>query len=129
MPDTALEAHAPVSAAPAGQCTCPGCGDPFAAGGRGLGKKFCSDQCRKAFHRLAMLEGPPLAPLVKAWHATRHAKPGTREAEICTFARGQITEIARVFLDGDDDAGRDTVAYVGNLMDSGTLFIDRTKRA
>lgn len=127
MPETAFEATAPVSAAQAVQCKCPGCGEPFAAGGRGLGKKFCADQCRKAFHRLSMVEGAPLLPFVKAWHATRHAKPGTREAEICTFARGQITEIARLFLDRDDEEGRDTVAYVGQLMDSGTLYIDRAK--
>jgi len=123
-----IEAAAHVQASERAVCKCPGCGDPFEAGGRGMGKKFCSDQCRKAFHRLATVEGAPLAPMVKAWHATRHAKPGTREAAICTFARGQITEMARMFLDQDEAEGRDAVAYVGNLMDSGTLFIDRTRR-
>lgn len=128
MPTEAIEAPALAGGDPVQQCKCPGCGDPFEPGGRGLGKKFCSDKCRKAFHNLTLVEGGPLAPLVKAWHATRHAKPGTREAAICTFARGQITEIARLFLDRDAEHGRDTVAYVGNLMDSGSLFIDRTKR-
>lgn len=90
-----------------------------------MGKKFCSDKCRKAFHNLCTVEGAPLAPLVKAWHATRHAQAGSREAAICTFARGQITEIARLFLDRDEEEGRDTVAYVGGLMDSGILFTDR----
>jgi hypothetical protein len=109
-------------------CKCPGCGSTFEAGGRGLGKTFCTDTCRRAFHAACKTEGGPLAPLVKAWHATRHAKPGSREAAICTFARGQITEIARMFLDADEDKGRDAVAYVGSLMDSGFMFADRTKR-
>lgn len=106
---------------------CPGCGSEFPAGGRGMGKSFCSDPCRKAFHAVHRAEGFPLAPLVKAWHATRHAKAGSREAEICRFARGQITEIARVFLESDAVAGRDAVAYVGTLMDSGMLWVDRRR--
>lgn len=104
---------------------CPGCGADFPAGGRGMGKSFHSDECRKAFHNVHRKEGFPLAPLVKAWHSTRHAKPGTREAEICTFARNQLTQIARGFLDQDEEEGRDVVAYVGSLMDSGILYADR----
>lgn len=107
---------------------CPGCCADFEAGGRGLGKTFHSDDCRKGFHAVHRKEGFPLAPMVKAWHATRHAKPGTREAAICTFARGQITEMARMFLDEDEENNRDVVAYVGALMDSGELYIDRASR-
>lgn len=90
-----------------------------------MGKNFCSDPCRRRFHNAHTAEGFPLAPLIKAHHATRHAKPGTREAAICTFARRQIAEIARTFLDQDEEVGRDVVAYVGTLMDSGTLWVDR----
>jgi len=90
-----------------------------------MGKRFCSDPCRRSFLNRHTSEGAVLAPFVKAWHATRHAKPGSREAAICTFARGQITEISRLFLDRDKEEGRDVVAYVGQLMDSGTLYIDR----
>lgn len=107
--------------------TCPGCRAKFPAGGRGMGKSFCSDRCRLTFHSAHRSEGFPLAPLIKAHHATRHAKPGTREAAICTFARRQIAEIARTFLDQDEEAGRDVVAYVGTLMDSGTLWVDRRR--
>jgi hypothetical protein len=92
-----------------------------------MGKKFCSDACRKALHSVHISQGVPLAALVKAWHATRHAKPGSREAEICRFARGQITEMARTFLDEDEEAGRNVVAYVESLMDSGTLWCDRRR--
>lgn len=106
---------------------CPGCGEAFPAGGRGMGKTFHSDACRQSFHNVHRAQGFPLAPLVKAWHATRHAKEGSREAAICTFARGQLTEIARMFLDRDADEKRDVVAYVGALMDSGTLYIDRVR--
>lgn len=128
MTSTHLPAAGTVPAATAPQCKCPACGDRFEAGGRGMGKTFCSDKCRRAFQNLHISQGAPLAPLVKAWHATRHAKPGTREADICTFARGQITEISRLFLDRDAEANRDVVAYVGSLMDSGTLYIDRCKQ-
>ncbi len=73
-------------------------------------------------------EGQVLAPLVKAWNATRHAKPGTREAEICRFARQQITQISNAFTDRDRDEGRPTaVDYVGGLMDSGYMWIDRRR--
>lgn len=104
---------------------CPGCGCEFEPGGRGMGKTFHSDECRKAFHNLHIAQGKPIIALVKAHHATRHAKPGTREAEICRFARNQIAEIVRGQLEGDEEAGRDVVAYVGTLMDSGVLYADR----
>lgn len=125
MPNDQETALSPAHAGGEPTRTCPGCGADFPAGGRGMGKSFHSDACRQAFHAVHRKEGFPLAPLIKAWHATRHAKPGTREAAICTFARGQVTEIARMFLDADEEAGRDVVAYVGGLMDSGTLYIDR----
>lgn len=108
--------------------TCPGCGAPFAPGGRGMGKKFCTDPCRRAFHRAAVGEGAVFGPLVKAWQATRHAKPGTREAEICRYARSELTRIARAMRAPDAAAGRDPVAYVGTLMDSQTRHEDRTRK-
>lgn len=104
---------------------CPGCGCEFVPGGRGNGKSFCSDACRKAFHAIHRTQGFALAPLVKAWNKTRHAKPGTREAEICRFARREISKIARSLLDQDEAEDRDVVAYVGLLMDSGVLYEDR----
>lgn len=127
MPNDQENALAPVSAAACDLRFCPGCGANFPAGGRGMGKSFCTDECRKAFHAIHRAHGFPLAPLVKAWHATRHAKPGTREAEICTFARNQLTQIARTFLEEDTEGGRDVVAYVGGIMDSGILWCDRRR--
>ncbi len=108
--------------------TCPGCGTPFAPGGRGLGKRFCSDPCRRSFHAATVSDGQALVSYVQAWTKTRHAKPGTREAKICAFARQQITEIANLQLERATDAGRDPVAYVAALMDSGTRYIDRTRK-
>lgn len=127
MPDNQKHAQSPQSGAVAATKVCPGCGIEFPAGGRGLGKVFHSDACRRAFHLLHTSQGKPLAALVKAANATRHAPAGSREAEICRFARGQIVEISRLFLDQDAEDGRDCVAYVGSLMDSGTLYIDRTR--
>lgn len=112
---------------PACKC-CPGCGTEFEAGGRGLGKTFCTDDCRRKFHAACKSEGGPLAPLVKAWHKTRHAAPGTVEAEVCRYARGQITKIAATFLEADEDMGRDAVAYVQAMMESGFQYADRTRR-
>lgn len=127
MSEPSNGATAPVSAEPAATRKCPGCGEAFPAGGRGMGKNFHSDACRQRFHNTSRAHGFVLAPLVKAWTSTRHAKEGTREAAICTFARGQITEIARMFLDADDEAKRDPVAYVGALMDSGFIYADRRR--
>lgn len=120
-----IELQDTVTAAPVALRTCPGCGEQFAPGGRGLGKTFHADECRVSFHKSMKGLGGPLAPMVLAWTATRHAKPGTREAEICTFARGQITQMAREMIETNDF---DAVAYVGTLMDSGTLWCDRTRK-
>lgn len=127
MPNYQESATTPLKSANADTRSCPGCRASFPTGGRGMGKSFHDDKCRRAFHAAHMANGPTLAPLVKAWHATRHAKPGTREAEICTFARGQLAQIARTLIDEDEEAGRDVVAYVGTLMDSGTLWVDRRR--
>lgn len=107
--------------------SCPGCGANFPAGGRGLGKAFCSDKCRTSFHARAKAEGGPMVALVKAWTMTRHAKPGTREAEICRYARSELTAIASHFNERDEAEGRSAVDYVATLMDSGTIWADRLK--
>jgi hypothetical protein len=120
---------APV-AAPAASKRCVGCGCQFPAGGRGLGKNYCTDTCRTTSNNRAKAEGAPLAALVKAWNATRHAKPGTREAEICRFARSELTAIAGFFNERDEDAGRaSAVDYVASLMDSGLIWADRIRGA
>lgn len=69
-----------------------------------------------------------MAALVKAHDLTRHAKPGTREADICRYARSQLTEIARYFNERDNEEGRpSSVDYVATLMDSGMTFMDRVR--
>lgn len=113
------------SPAPAATKVCPGCGAKFAPGGRGMGKAFCGDKCRTAFHARAKAEGGPMVALVKAWTMTRHAKPGTREAEICRYARSELTAIASYFNERDEAEGRSAVDYVATLMDAGTIWADR----
>lgn len=127
MPNNQESAPEPLKSANPETRVCPGCGSSFPAGGRGMGKSFCSDPCRRKFHNVHTGTGQVIGPLVKAWHSTRHAKPGSREAAICSFARGQLAQIARTLLDEDEEAGRDAVAYVGNLMDSGLLWCDRRR--
>ena len=126
MPNTdeSASSHAHASESP-NLKTCPGCGCEFPDGGRGMGKTFHDDKCRKAMHAVHKQEGFPIIALAKAHAATRHAKPGTREAEICRYARTEMTEILRTFLERDDDEGRDVVAYVGTLLDSGVRYVDR----
>lgn len=115
---------------PAATKACPSCRAQFAPGGRGLGKQFCSDACRTGFHARAKAEGGPMVALVKAWNATRHAKPGTREAEICRFARSELTALAAHFNGRDEDEGRaSAVDYVESLMQSGLIWADRIKGA
>ena len=108
---------------------CPNCGSPFEKGGRGLGKVFCKSECRVDFDQRRKAEGGPMAPLVKAWIATRHAPAGSREAEICAYARRELTEMARILNEEDAEAGRpDAVLYVEALMRTQTLFVDRRRR-
>lgn len=69
-----------------------------------------------------------MAAMVKAWNAPRHAQPGTREAEICKFARSQITQMAMAYNDRDADEGRPSaVDYVESVMELGVLWIDRVR--
>lgn len=128
MPTTTENA---ASTAQAATCTCLGCGDDFtpSAKPRGvLGHMFCTDKCRQCYHNRNKAEGGPMVAMVKAWHLTRHAKPGTVEAEICKFARGQLTQMAGHWIERDRDEGRDqSVEYVRRLMESGTLWIDRVR--
>lgn len=108
---------------------CPNCAVTFPAGGRGLGKTFCSKDCRVAFNNRAKAEGAVMVALVKCWTLNRHAKPGTREAELCRQARTELTEIARLFLENDAAAGRPPVTdYVETLLRD-TLYMDRTRKA
>lgn len=106
---------------------CAGCGQSFTP--RRDWGTFCSPPCRAAFSSRMKSRGGPLAPLVLAWNATRHAKPGTPEAEVCRYARSEITAIAGLFNEEDDEAGRaSAVEYVKGLMASGTLYVDRARR-
>lgn len=59
---------------------------------------------------------------------TRHAKAGTREAEINRYARRELTEMAKRFNEADraDDRGA-VLDYVGALMDAGAKYIDRAR--
>ena len=122
--NTTIEAPAPVSAK-----LCPNCGGTVPAGGRGLGRTFCSSTCRTSFNNRAKAEGAVVIALAKCWTQNRHAKPGTREAELCRQSRSELTEILRCMLDADADAGRPPVAdYVESLFASGTLYCDRTRK-
>ena len=108
---------------------CPNCGKPFEKGGRGLGKIFCLRKCYREFDRRKKSEGGPMAPLVKAWIATRHAPAGTREAEICAYARRELTQIAGLLNDEDAENNRPSaILYVEALMRTQTLFVDRRRR-
>ena len=121
----ALPSDAPT---PADMRSCPNCGDSFPAGGRGLGKRFCGKPCREAFANRSKAEGAVMAALVKCWVQNRHAKPGSREADLCRRARSELTEMARMFLDADQEAGRPPVAdYVEQLLGD-TLYIDRSRK-
>ena len=108
--------------------SCPGCGGRIEGAGRGLGKSFCAASCRQGFHNRQKAEGATIAALTKAWQATRHAKAGTREAEVCRFARQELTALAGHWNDQDEAAGRPSaVEYVAGLMESGAIWADRVR--
>ena len=108
---------------------CPNCGDDVAAGGRGRGRIFCRQRCRELFASRAKSEGAPLLPFVLAAIETRHAKPGTREAEICRQARSEMTAIARDILNRRKADGMAPAAdYAETLLATGERYMDRTRR-
>ena len=105
---------------------CAGCGKLFTA--RRDWSTFCSSPCRTGFANRMKARGGPLVPLILAWTETRHAKPGTREAEICSYARREITGIASLFNEEDREGGRGSaVEYVETLMRTGTRYVDRRR--
>ena len=108
---------------------CPNCGDDVQAGGRGRGRVFCRPRCRELFAARSKSEGAPLLAFVLAWTETRHAKPGTREADLCKAARSEVTAIARMLLDQRKADGMPPAAdYVETLLRDGERYMDRTRR-
>lgn len=109
--------------------TCPNCGDVVEAGGRGRGRTFCRAKCRELFAARAKSEGAPLLAYVLAAIETRHAKPDTREAEICRQARSEMTAIARDILKRRKAEGMPPAAdYVETLLATGERYMDRNRR-
>lgn len=90
--------------------------------------RFCQPSCGKAWNNRHTAKGGPLAQLVKAWLATRHAKPGTRDAEICRYARAELTRMGRDLLDDDTAHDRDVTDVVGAMMDAGESYADRQQK-
>ena len=111
-----------------GQSPCPNCGGEVAAKSRGMIKLFCKPTCRQAFHQRNQKRGQVLAPLIVAQTLTRHAKEGSAEAAVCTFARREITAIAADFAAEDREAGRPPAsAYIDAIRRTGTLYADRKR--
>jgi endogenous inhibitor of DNA gyrase (YacG/DUF329 family) len=107
---------------------CPNCGGTVEAGGRGMGRTFCTKDCRVAFNNRMKAEGAVMAALVKGWVLNRHAKPETMEAEVCAMARRELTQIARHFIDADKAAGRPPVTdFVAQLLQD-TQYADRARK-
>jgi endogenous inhibitor of DNA gyrase (YacG/DUF329 family) len=125
MSDTPKDPNNAQADSPA-QIACPECGTGFRPRGN---KRFCKGKCQVDFNNRMAAEGKILAPLVKAMMATRGG--GHRAAlPICGLARTELTRIAKVFNDADKAAGRPPVhLYVERLLDCGTLYMDRARRA
>ncbi len=108
---------------------CPNCGNAVEPGGRGLGRIFCQPKCQQAYNARNKARGAILAPLATAAAQTRHAKPGTRQAAVSTYARAELTSIAAHFNEQDREAGRPPAwEYIEAMMKSGTRYMDRAGR-
>lgn len=126
-----IAAPAPSAALPLVKCA--ECGNLFVPSRRG--QRYCPtpgakvSACAKAANNRNIVRGGPVVPIAMAWHATRHAKPGTREAEINRYARRELTAIMRTFNQEDAEAGRaSAVELVGALMDAKSIYADRVRR-
>lgn len=108
---------------------CPNCGDTVEAGGRGRGRTFCRPRCRELFAARSKSEGAPVLLPFLTWMETRHAKPGTPEAELCREARREATAIARTLLEERAAAGMPPAReYFATLIASGERFMDRRRK-
>jgi hypothetical protein len=115
-----------------GFAKCSECGQQFVQSR--TAQRFCPapgarvSPCAKAWANRNTKRGGPTVPILMAWAATRHAKAGTREADINRYARRELTAMAREYAEQDKGAGRPTpLDYVGALMDSASLFVDRKR--
>lgn len=115
-------------AVPVATRVCPNCSVTFPKGGRGMGKTFCTPACRTAFNNRAKSEGAVIVALAKCWTLNRHAKPGTREAELCRKSRSELTEILRMMLEADQDAGRPPVTDYVEVLLQDTMYVDRCRK-
>lgn len=92
------------------------------------GMRFCGEPCRKAANNRNNSRGGAVVPLLQAWAMTRHAKPGTREAAINTYARREMTAIAAIYRDEDAAANRASVLdHVERMMAEQVKFVDRRR--
>ncbi len=108
------------------QRTCPECTTSFSP--KREHGRFCQPSCAKTWNNRHTAKGGPLALLVKAWLATRHAKPGTRDAEIRRYAMAELTRMGRDLLDDDMAHDRDVCDVVGAMMDAGEQYTDRQQK-
>lgn len=111
---------------------CVQCGSRFLPGR--AGQRFCNPNrarvapCALAWGMVNTARGGPIVPILQAWAMTRHAKPGTREAEINRYARRFLTDAARHMNAQDAESPRASVLeYVGGLMDSREIYADRVR--
>lgn len=94
--------------------TCKGCAECFQS--VRVEAEFCSDQCRKCWHNLAMVRGRDLYPLVMAWRDRSRAN-----AEESRQALSAICRLVRTYHEEDrrERGGRksyDTVADVKSRL-------------
>ena len=106
--------------------SCAECGSTFETSRETA--RYCSSDCGKAWNNRNTTRGGPVMQILQAWHDTRHAKPGTREAEINRYARRELTTIAGLFNKADRSRkGQSAVDYVGGLMDARVLYVDKVE--
>lgn len=99
------------------------------------GQRFCPapagkrvSPCATAWGNRNTSRGGAVVPIMLAWAMTRHAKSGTREADINRYARRELTAMARDMIDEDKAEDRGSVLeYVGALMDSRAQYVDRKR--
>lgn len=117
--------------APPARRRCPNCPAEFDAGGRGLGKLFCSTSCQQQWNARNKARGAVMAPMILAYAATGSARPGTPEAEIRRIAQSEMMTMARTFLAEDREAGRMGLLGWANeiLIERQSRYMDRRLKA
>lgn len=88
-------------------------------------RMYCDKVCKRESNNLDLQRSVQLMALAQVWYANRHAKKGSEEAELSSYARGQMGQLLARYNREDKARGRDQGRLVKPRFERGELVIDK----